>query len=541
MKYLNELLEYDKDKGIKHSKAILRAFEKHKRIHQRAVDGIYKYDAEKVEKAIAFVENEFYLTTGELKLIKLHPVQKWWFELIFGYYTTDGDILINEIFLNIIRGAGKSTILAALEMTWALFGNNYGGESWIIAYDNNQAEHVFGQVRNQISSGNGVLKKLGDSNLLKTTKTGIDFVPLKNTIRKATHDISRLQGNNTSLNAFDEVHTYKEDVVSAVNKGSRQKQKSWRSIYITSGGITRGYLYDDMIKRFTSDDEYESDRSIGLIYQLDSAIEVKDESNWTKAAPMMMDGLPSLESVREEYNIAKGDNALQLQFLAYNMGVAVNDSAKYIMPNESKRTEYDFDAVWTNADVVLGVDLSITGDLTALIFLTEKDGITYAHCEAIGSRNFFNPLPEHIVSRLTGIPNLTLTDNAFISSHDVLRVAREFIDKYNCSPLFVGYDPARYDNLKVLIEENFFDVDGERQLPIRQGFAMSDYIKLMKEKLSEHSLIHNSEILEWSLNNFAVKVGSRGDYMATKLIDAEKIDPVVALVVAIETMVIKGI
>ena len=541
MKYLNELLEYDKEKGIKHSKAILRAFEKHNRIHQRAVDGIYKYDAEKVEKAIAFVENEFYLTTGELKLIKLHPVQKWWFELIFGYHTTDGDILINEIFLNIIRGAGKSTILAALEMTWALFGNNYGGESWIIAYDNNQAEHVFGQVRNQISSGNGVLKKLGDSNLLKTTKTGIDFVPLKNTIRKATHDISRLQGNNTSLNAFDEVHTYKEDVVSAVNKGSRQKQKSWRSIYITSGGITRGYLYDDMIKRFTSDDEYESDRSIGLIYQLDSAIEVKDESNWTKAAPMILDGLPSLESVREEYNIAKGDNALQLQFLAYNMGVAVNDSTKYIMPNESKRTEYDFDAVWTNADIVLGVDLSITGDLTALIFLTEKDGITYAHCEAIGSRNFFNPLPEHIVSRLTGIPNLTLTDNAFISSHDVLRVAREFIDKYNCSPLFVGYDPARYDNLKVLIEENFFDVDGERQLPIRQGFAMSDYIKLMKEKLSEHTLIHNSEILEWSLNNFAVKVGSRGDYMATKLIDAEKIDPVVALVVAIETMVIKGI
>lgn len=541
MKYLNELLEYDEKKGIKHSRAILRAFEKHKRIHQRALDGMYVYDSEKVEKAISFVENEFYLTTGELKLIKLHPVQKWWFELIFGYYTTDGDILINEIFLNIIRGAGKSTILAALEMTWALFGNNYGGESWIIAYDNNQAEHVFGQVRNQISSGNGVLKKLGDSNLLKTTKTGIDFVPLKNTIRKATHDISRLQGNNTSLNAFDEVHTYKEDVVSAVNKGSRQKQKSWRSIYITSGGITRGYLYDDMIKRFTSDDEYESDRSIGLIYQLDSAIEVKDESNWTKAAPMILDGLPSLESVREEYNIAKGDNALQLQFLAYNMGVAVNDSAKYIMPNESKRTEYDFDAVWTNADVVLGVDLSITGDLTALIFLNEKDGITYAHCEAIGSRNFFNPLPEHIVSRLTGIPNLTLTDNAFISSHDVLRVAREFIDKYNCSPLFVGYDPARYDNLKVLIEENFFDVDGERQLPIRQGFAMSDYIKLMKEKLSEHSLIHNSEILEWSLNNFAVKVGSRGDYMATKLIDAEKIDPVVALVIAIETMVIKGI
>ena len=543
MKYLNELLEHDKAKGIKHSKAILRAFEKHKRIHQRALDGVYKYNPRRVETAIRFVENEFYLTTGGLQLIKLQPVQKWWFELIFGYYTLEGHILINEIFLNIIRGAGKSTLLAALELSWAIVSGVKNGESWIIAYDNNQAEQVFGQIINQIYSGDGVLQQMGETGVLRKTKRGITYNPNKyiNTIRKATNDKNRVQGGNTVLNVFDELHTYKEDVVSSVNKGSRQKQKSWRSIYITSGGITRGYLYDKMIKRFTSDEEFESDRSIGLIYQLDSALEVKDESNWTKAAPMLLDGIPSLQSVRDEYNLAKGDNALQLQFLAYNMGVAVNDSTKYIMPNESKRTEYNFDEVWTNADVVLGVDLSITGDLTALVFLTEKDGITYAHCEAIGSRSFFNPLPEHIVSRLTGIQNLTLTDNAYISSHDVLRVAREFIDRYNCNPLFVGYDPARYDNLKVLIEENFFDVDGDRQLPIRQGFAMSDYIKLMKEKLKEHSLVHNSEILEWSLNNFAVKVGSQGDYMATKLIDAEKIDPVVALVVAIETMVIKGI
>ncbi len=111
-------------------------------------------------------------------------------------------------------------------------------------------------------------------------------------MRKATHDVARLQGGNTSLNVFDELHVYREDVVSAVNKGSRQKQKSWRSIYITSGGITRGYLFDDMVSRFTSEDEFESDRSIGLIYQLDEAGEVTDERNWTKAAPMLPGGLP---------------------------------------------------------------------------------------------------------------------------------------------------------------------------------------------------------------------------------------------------------
>lgn len=542
MKYLNELREYNKSHNVKTCKAIERAFQKHERIHARALEGVYLYRPDVVETAIEFVENEFYKTTGDLELIKLQPAQKWWFELWFGYYTKDGSALINETFLNIIRGAGKSTILAAVEMFWLIFGGNYGGESWIIAYDNNQAEHVFGQVRNQITSGNGLFKMLGDTKQLKTTKTGIRFLPTKNEVRKATHDVSRLQGNNTSLNAFDEVHVYKEDVISAVNKGSRQKQKSWRSIYITSGGITRGYLYDDLITRFKSDEEFENDRSIGLIYQLDNAREVKDESNWSKAAPMIYGGLPKLESVREEYRIASGDNALQLQFLAYNMGIAVNDSAKYITPAESMCKEYDMDTVWSGADVVVGVDMSLTGDLTAVTFLTEVDGQMFAHCEALGSRNTLSQLPDDIAKKLELMigDGLTITDGAFITAHDVFEIVQTFAERYNCQFTFIGYDPSRYDNLRLLIDDYFFDVDSDRQLAIRQGFALSDYIKLMKDKLADGSLIHNSKILEWSLNNFAVKVGTSGDYMATKLTNAEKIDPVVALVIALKTAIIKG-
>lgn len=542
MKYLNALKQYNAENNVKTCKAIKRAFQKHERIHARALEGVYLYRPDVVETAIEFVENEFYKTTGDLELIKLQPAQKWWFELWFGYYTQDGSALINETFLNIIRGAGKSTILAAVEMFWLIFGGNYGGESWIIAYDNNQAEHVFGQVRNQITSGNGLFKMLGDTKQLKTTKTGIRFLPLKNEVRKATHDVSRLQGNNTSLNAFDEVHVYKEDVISAVNKGSRQKQKSWRSIYITSGGITRGYLYDDLITRFKSDEEFENDRSIGLIYQLDNAREVKHEENWSKAAPMIYGGLPKLESVREEYRIASGDNALQLQFLAYNMGIAVNDSAKYITPSESMCKEYDMDTVWSGADVVVGVDMSLTGDLTAVTFLTDVDGQMFAHCEALGSRNTLSQLPDDIAKRLELMigDGLTITDGAFITAHDVFEIVQTFAERYNCQFTFIGYDPSRYDNLRLLIDDYFFDVDSDRQLAIRQGFALSDYIKLMKDKLGDGSLIHNSKILEWSLNNFAVKVGTSGDYMATKLTNAEKIDPVVALVIALKTAIIKG-
>ena len=541
MKYLEKLLEYDDAQGVKHCEAIKKAIEKHRRIHQKAEAGEYVYKPEVVESAINFVEGEFFKTTGTLERITLQPAQKWWFELWFGYYTKSGEILFNETFLNIIRGAGKSTILAAVEMYWMIFGGNFGGESWVIAYDNNQAEHVFGQVKNQITSGDGLFKTLGDLGILRTTKTGIIFESNKNEFRKATHNVDRLQGNNTSLNAFDEVHTYKEDVISAVNKGSRQKQKGkWRSIYITSGGITRGFLYDNLMERFKSDEEFENDRSIGLIYQLDAAEEVKDEGNWTKAAPMMPGGLPSIEAVREEYQIASRDNALQLQFLAYNMGVAVQDSTKYIMPEESALTEYDFHEIWDGADVVVGVDLSLTGDLTALTFLTEKHGVTYAHVEALGSSSTLSKLPHAEATFLSTVPNLTITQGAYITAGDVFEVLKTFVDNTNCNLTYIGYDPSRYELLQGLIDAYFFDVEGERQIKVRQGFALSDYIKLMKDKLKDGTLVHNSPILRWSLNNFAVRVGTSGDYMATKLNDAEKIDPVVALVIGLKTMVITG-
>ena len=540
MKYLDLLLEYDEQHGVLHSKAIKNAIKKHRRIHSRAMSGVYQYRPEVVESAISFIENEFWQTTGSLELIKLQPAQKWWLELWFGYYTADGDILINETFLNIIRGAGKSTIMAAVEMFWMIYGGTYGGESLVIAYDNNQAEHVFGQVRNQITAGKGLLAQLGDVGQLKTTKTGILFTPNKNEFKKQTNDIHRAQGGNTSLNIFDEIHVYRDDVVSAVNKGSRQKQRSWRSIYITSGGVVRELLYDKMVARFTSPEEFESDRSIGLIYQLDDEREVVDEVNWSKAAPMIYAGIPKLEAVREEYNLAKGDPALQIQFLAYNMGVAVNNSNKYILDEEARMTDYDFEDVWRGADVIVGVDLSITGDLTAVTFLTEKDGVMFAHSEALCTQKTLEHSPQGIRHQLEHMQDLRVVDGQIITPHDVFAIIRNFQESTDCVYQFIGYDRSRYDYLKTIIDDYFYDADKDRQLEVRQGYALSDIIKLMKDMLNNKTLVHNSPVLRWSLLNFAIKVGTSGDLMATKLKDSEKIDPVVALVIALDTVIRKG-
>lgn len=544
MKYRDELIKYDKEHGIKHNKLIQRAFKKQEYIENHPD---VKYKPEKVEHVINFIESQFRQTKGQLKPIKLQPTQKWWLEIIFGYYDQNDNILINEIFINIIRGAGKSTLMAAVVVAWMLLSANYGGEGQVIAYDNRQADEVYGQVLRQLEAGGDVIQFLSKPEVVKIgknaikvpeqlhkTRDGILFRHNNNSFHKQTNDESQVQGGNTVLNIFDEVHTYKKQIVKQVNMGSR-KQPSWRSIYITSGGITRGGQYDDLIAQFTSDSDFHDLHTFSFIYKLDEAEEVNDESNWTKAAPMI-GTLPTWDKVRREYTEAKGNPALQIRFLAYDMGLQTQDAAVYyLQPDEVSPTEYDM-SIWQNSEAYLGIDVSYSGDWSSVAFLTFKDGQWYVHTENVTTRSSIETSPDDIKEKVRTFEGkgLTVIDADRIKANDIYKVASNFLDKYSIKVIKIGYDRYNYDELSDLMEVYVPDPDNSLQVPIRQGYYLSESTNLMKQLLQEKRLIHNQAPLEWAFLNLTVKTGISGDIMIGKPSYYQKIDPVAALLFAME-------
>ena len=544
MKYRDELIAYDKKHGIKHNKLIERAFKKQEYIESRPD---VKYKPEKVEHVINFIESQFRQTKGQLKPIKLQPTQKWWLEIIFGYYDKNDNILINEIFINIIRGAGKSTLMAAVVVAWMLLSDNWGGEGQVIAYDNRQADEVYGQVLRQLEAGGDVIQFLSKPEVIKKgkkalkipeqlhkTRDGILFRYNNNTFHKQTNDESQVQGGNTVLNIFDEVHTYKKQIVKQVNMGSR-KQPSWRSIYITSGGITRGGQYDDLITQFTSDSDFHDLHTFSFIYKLDDAEEVTDEACWTKAAPMI-GTLPTWDKVRREYNEAKGNPALQIRFLAYDMGLQTQDAAVYFLqPTEVQPTEYDM-SIWQNAEAYLGIDVSYSGDWSSVAFLTFIDGKWYVHTENVTTRSSIDTSPDDIKEKVRTFEGkgLTVIDADRIKANDIYKVASNFLDKYSIKVIKIGYDRYNYDELSDLMEAYVPDPDNALQVPIRQGYYLSESTNLMKQLLQEKRLIHNQKPLEWAFLNLTVKTGISGDIMIGKPSYYQKIDPVASLLFAME-------
>lgn len=530
------MLDWNKENDYLLNDDIKRQIRKQIRIHRK-----YIYRLDRVEQFISFTEENFMLTTGELEPIVLYPTQKWWFELMLGYDMVNDQgeqvSLVNEVFLNLGRGSGKSSLMATRVLNWMLLSGQFGGESQVIAYDNNQARHVYDQVKNQAKASN-LLVELSENNLFKSTKTGLLFETLMTKFVKQTNDSNRAQGGNTSLNIFDEVHTYTHDITEAVNKGSRQKQKNWQSIYITSGGTKRNGLYDTMIKRFTSDDEFENDRSVALLYRLMEKSQVKDKRNWSMAMPMI-GHLPSMQSVTEEYELSKSDPVKQIKFLAMNMGLQMNDTAYYFTAQETVKKAYDL-SVFQGAKTYVGIDLSLSNDLTSVAFLCKPDDFYYLHTINFTTQSNFDSCDkeqQELYLKFEAEGSLIILESDYIRATDIIAYMKDFKTKTNCKLVKIGYDPSRYENLKTLIDLYFYDKDSEKQVPIRQGFSMSDYIQIFKKQIELGNLKHNQDLLEWSLMNVAVRIGTSGDLMLKKKSQDEKIDPVVASVMAMQVMV----
>ena len=537
MKYLKEYLEYNIENKIKINKDIQKQIKKSIRIHKK-----YIYRPERVEQAIDFIENVFMLTTGDLRPIKLLPPQEWWIECLFGYdmVNPQGEqvLLVNEMFLNVGRGTGKSTFAAAIVLYFMILSGRFGAKAQVIAYDNLQAEAVFGQVRNQ-SRASLLLSEMSDFNMFNSTKTGLLFGPMLIKFVKQTNDVNRAQGGDTSLNVFDEVHVYKTDITEAVNKGSRMKQANWQSIYITSGGTTRKGLYDTMIKRFSSAKEFKNDRSVSLLYRLENIDQVRDKRNWSMALPLI-GHLPKWSAVEEEYELSKGDPALQVKFLAMSMGIAMNNVRNYFTAGESARKEFDL-SVFKGSKTYVGIDLSLHGDLTTFAFLCKPDDIYYLHTISFTTRKEFEQLDKDIQDLYLKFEQegslVILETNDYIKSKDLIQYLVKFKKETGCYYQIIGYDRARYEILEKLIEKFFFDKDDDRQIAIRQGFAMSDYIRILKSQLKQNTIYHNQELLEWSLMNTAVKVGYNDDLKLVKTTNSKKIDPVVASVMALQAYI----
>ena len=192
-------------------------------------------------------------------------------------------------------------------------------------------------------------------------------------------------------------------------------------------------------------------------------------------------------------------------------------------------------ASWRGRRCYVGLDLSATTDLTALVavFPDEAGG----GCDVLPA--FFVPadaIPERV--RRDRVPYdqwarqglLTATPGPVVDYEAVRRQLHTWRDQYDLRT--VAYDPWNATDLVNRLEQQ----DGFRCVALRQGFAsLSAPTKALESAILARTLRHDGHpVLRWNVAHVAVEQDAAGNLKPSKALSTDRIDGVVALIMALE-------
>ncbi|EPY2275480.1 terminase large subunit [Clostridium sporogenes] len=258
------------------------------------------------------------------------------------------------------------------------------------------------------------------------------------------------------------------------------------------------------------------------------------EEAWTdiglyKSNPLRVE--ENYKEIREDRETCKIKTSEQAEFLTKNMNIFLetNELNKYIDMDYWKKCKAD-KIDFKGKNVIVGIDLSVTTDLTAVSIMYKEDNIIY--CKSHGF------LPEDSLDkRRENIDYRKYEEAEYCDLHKGMTVnytlVEEYIrnieSKYGCTIETIVTDPT---NAKEMIErlEKDYDV-----LKLKQTYTnLSPATKEFRKKVYDGQVKYEkNELLDWCMSNAITIPGKSDDEMLAKEDkNKQRIDMVAVLIFA---------
>lgn len=184
----------------------------------------------------------------------------------------------------------------------------------------------------------------------------------------------------------------------------------------------------------------------------------------------------------------------------------------------------------------LGLDLSSTTDLTALVgVFPDDDGFDvlasfFIPADSIRERSRRDRVP---YDQWTKIPHvLEATPGNVVDYEAVRNRIKDWAAEFTV--VEIAYDPWNATDLVTRLSNQ----DGFTCVPMRQGFtSLSAPTKALEKAVLGRTLRHDGNpVLRWNLSNVSVETDATGNIKPSKKVSTERIDGIVALIMAIDRM-----
>jgi phage terminase large subunit-like protein len=507
------------------------------------------FDARAATRAIEFF-GFLHLAEGEHagKPFHLEPFEQFIVGSLFGWKGADGHRRFRTAYVEIGKGNGKSPMAAGIGLFGLFADGEMGAEIYSAAVTRDQAKIVFSDAEKMVEASPSLLRRV------EKTVNNIAILQTNSYFRPVSSEARGLDGKRVHIALIDEIHEHPNShVVDKMRAGTKGRRQAL-IFEITNSGYDRNSVcwqhhdYSTKILEGIIDD----DSWFAYICQLDPCQECAREG---KAQPK--DGCPHCDQWTNEAVWLKANPCLDVsitrKYLREQVREAVGMPAKqnivkrlnFCMWTEQSVRWIDMGA-WDECAVPVelddlrgracfgGLDLSSTTDLSAfvLLFRPREDGEPWQ----IVCR-FWMP-SDHVRRRVERdrVPYDQWIRDGYIEATDGNVIDYEFLRKriHEDAEQFTIKEIAfdRWNATQVCTQ---LQSDGLEMMPFGQGFAsMAAPTKELEKLIVGRQLAHGGHpVLRWMVSNVAVKQDPAGNIKPDKSKSTERIDGVVALIMAL--------
>jgi len=462
--------------------------------------------------------------------VELEGWQAWIVACVFGWKIVDTDKRrFRTVFEEVGRKNGKTTKLSGLGLYGLTKDEEGGPEIYSAATKRDQAKILFDEAKRMVLQSLPLRRRLDGQlhRILNPSNFG-KFEPL-------SADGQTMDGLNPHFALVDELHAHKTPEIWDVLKsalGARSQPLIWA---ITTAGFNKnGICYevrDYAIKVLTG--VIEDDSFFSIIYTLDEGDDWQDEAVWVKANPNLGVSV-NLDYLREQARQAVVMPSAKINFFTKHLNIWVTGHSAWCNVDRWKLcgAVYTIEDVAGAVEVYLGLDLASVSDLASIGGVAVMpDGMW-----RVFGKHY---LPEDAVNnniRKSAVPFkqwheqgwLTLTPGNVIDYNwikadllhfmETLPVKEIAFDRWNSSQL-----------VNDLMELN------APMIAFGMGYAsMNAPMKELERRYLAGEIKHaNDPVLTWAMSNVVSDQDPAGNVKPAKNKSMEKIDPAVALIMAV--------
>lgn len=495
------------------------------------------FDAALADKTVAVWPTWFCHTEGRWagKPFVLALWQEIIVRLLVGWRNAEGFRHFRRMILWVARKNGKSEFMAALALLFFVGDGEKGGQAYNFARNEKQANVIFKKAKAMIAMSPALREAM------KATKRTIFHPELNALWELLAGNAEGKHGLSASVIVGDEAHECIDDAMyTTLHQSTAARDQPIELIGSTAGHRNRGWgwsLWEEC--QAILDGRLLQPETLVVVFAALADAAIDDEKAWAAANPNL--GIsPKLEYLRAECAKAKENPRLENDFRRYHLNQWTDQVTRWIPLAKwdacapDKKSWKDMRAKLKGRTCFAALDLSSVKDVTALIYLfpPEKEGDKWlivcrffvpedtAHERSRADRVEYDRWIQQGAMEATpgNVVDQEFVKKAFLEDSDFFKVAQLGVDPWNATKL----------NTELLDE-------GVPVINMRQGIpTLGGPSKEFERMVFAGQLDHGGHpVLRWMVGNVAIRQDSNGNFKPDKEKSSEKIDGVVATVMAV--------